>query len=305
MLRIGISLVLLLLIFSQVDLTQVLRVLGDADPTQLLLSMAILQIGVFIRSYRWWYLAHEPVPLRHNLRLIYMGDFINSLLPSGYAGDIARVVEFKGSSSRPTTAGVILLDRVLGLSGMLLVTLVGAIFGQDALPPQIVTGVVSISVVGLLAMVVLIQGDLPNRLILLLPRRFKKLQEAWLLPLIEAFSNCQRWDLIIGLSLSVLNTFTSVLNHYAVARAVGVSLKLPLYIIFAPIVNLTLLLPAINGLGLREIGYQVLLSPFGVEPGVAIALGFGLFVSRLSNTFIGGVSYLVWSLRHARRSKGG
>lgn len=303
MLRIAFSFFLLVLIFSQVDLAQVLRVVGKADPALILLSMAALQIGALIRTVRWWYLAHERVPLRHNLRLVYMGDFISSALPTGYAGDLARIIEYKGSGERATTAGVVVLDRVLGLSGMLLVALVGSLLGRGSLPPQIATGIVSVSAAGLLLIVILLQGWLPNLLVLRLPQRFTKLREAWLLPLTEAFSRRRRWDLAIGLSLSVINTVTSVLNHYAVARAVGVPLNLPLYFIFAPVVNLSLLLPAINGLGLRELGYQVLLSPFGVGADVAVALGLGLFVSRLSNTLIGAISHLLWSIRHERRSE--
>jgi uncharacterized membrane protein YbhN (UPF0104 family) len=303
LLRIVFSLFLLILIFSQVDLTQVLRVVGNADPALILLSMAALQIGVLIRTFRWWYLSHEPVPLRHNLRLVYMGDFVSSALPTGYAGDLARIIEYKGSGARAATAGVVLLDRVLGLSGMLLVALVGSLLGRGSLPPQIVTGVVSLSAAGLLLIGIILPGWLPNLLVLRLPQRFTKLREAWLLPLIEAFSSRRRWDLAIGLSLSVLNTVSSVLNHYAVARAVGVPLNLPLYFIFAPIVNLSLLLPAINGLGLREIGYQVLLTPLGIKPDVAVALGLGLFVSRLSNTLIGAISHMLWTIRHERRSE--
>jgi uncharacterized protein (TIRG00374 family) len=297
LLRIVFSLILLLLIFSQVDLANVLSVLRSADLSLIALSIVSLQISALIRTYRWWLLIPQRVPFRHALRLVYMGEFISGALPTGYAGDIARIVEFEGNIPKATTAGVVLLDRILGFTGLLIVALLATIVGYRSLPSEAAIAVLTISSLGLIIVVITLQGGVTVRLMRLLPKRFREVGDRWLVPFNEGVSGRDISELIIAIALSILNTVFSVVTHYTVALSVGVSLGIGLFFIFAPVVNLSLLLPTLNGLGLREIGYQLLLTPHAVLPSIAVALGIGLFVSRLSTTIIGGITLLFWRSR--------
>jgi hypothetical protein len=66
---------------------------------------------------------------------------------------------------------------------------------------------------------------------------------------------------------------------------------------FTPIVNLTLLLPTVQGLGAREEVYRRLLGSVGVPGSISVATGLGVYAVTLTTGLIGGLYYLVWAGR--------
>lgn len=298
--RLALTLILLGWVITRVGLTQILNALQGADLRFILISMLIYQLGVTIRSIRWWFLlrgASVHVSFLYILGLVYSSEFFIGALPTNYAGDLVRVIEFQSNTSKVLTAGTVVLDRVLGLIGLLSVALTALALGHQELPSEIAAGVAILAVSILAVAILFLQGSILNRLVSILPDTLSTIRENWLTPFLHAITNIDLGRLLLAIALSALNTLMTIFNHYMVAIAVGIQVGMGLFFIFSPTVNLSLTLPTISGLGLREIGYQILLEPFGVGANVAVALGIGAYISRLSASLIGGSYYFLSNLK--------
>jgi uncharacterized membrane protein YbhN (UPF0104 family) len=291
---------LLYWVLSQVSLEQVLDTLREADRRLLLLAFLLYQVGVFVRAGRWWILlrgsgvttSYSPV-----LGMMYIGQFFNLSLPTGVAGDAVRIIEFKDGRSRAMSAGVVILDRMLGLSTLFAVALIALGLGYRILAPTTALALAAIAAGGLVGVILVLQRGLVLRLTGFLPQRISLAGEGGLGRLYGALTGCTPSSVWAALALSVLSTAVTVAVHFVAARGVGVPLGIGVFAMLSPIVNLVLLLPSIGGLGLNEVSYQLLLTPLGVENSIAVALGFSVYLARLSAALLGGVYYLVWASR--------
>jgi len=289
-------------IFSIVGITDVVETLREADLRLLGFSMLIFQAGVALRAYRWRMLL-IGMSIRADygriLGLVYIGEFFSGTLPTPYAGDVVRVIEFSERVSKATTAGIVFLDRALGLAGLLIVALAAILFGFTTLEVETAAALLLITLLGLLTLYSILRKNALSGFLGLLPKTYREAIRRLVQPFLDALSESPPARLRLAIALSIFNTMLSVVNHFTVAAAVGIQLAVGLFFIFAPLVNLSLLLPTISGLGLREIGYSVLLAPFQIPLETAVALGIGVFVSRLSASLIGGFVYLIWNIRRA------
>jgi len=291
---------LLLWVFNRVGFTEVIEILREADLRLLGFSMLIFQAGVAVRAYRWWLLLHGMsigVSYGSVAGLVYIGEFFNGVLPTPLSGDVIRILEFPNKESKATTAGIVFLDRALGLAGLLIVAFAAILYGFKSLEAKTAAVLFAITGVGLLLLTIVLRGNVLPGLLALLPKTYREALHGWAQPFIEALSGSPLARLRVAIALSIFNTMLSVANHFMVAAAVGIQLAIGLFFIFAPVVNLSLLLPTISGLGLRELGYSVLLTPFEIPSETAVALGIGVFLSRLSASLIGGIVYLIWNIR--------
>jgi uncharacterized protein (TIRG00374 family) len=300
LIRLALTAIVLGWVISRVGLAQVVDTLRDADLLPIFVSMLVFQAGVALRSLRWWMLLQGGsihVSYRYVLGLVYVSEFFLGALPANYAGDLVRIIEFKNGNSNVVTAGTVILDRIIGLIGLISVVLIALAVGYQKLPADIALSLALISLSILFFSMVILQGSIVNRLVRALPDLFSRIRADWLTPLTHALIDADRGRLLLAFALSMLNTVLTVFNHYMVALAVGVQVGIGLFFVFSPTVNLSLMLPTISGLGLREVGYQILLEPFGVSASVAVALGIGVYISRLSASLIGGLYYTLLNLR--------
>jgi hypothetical protein len=107
-----------------------------AKPIQLLplgLAAASFTIAVALTFLRWYVLVHAqdlPLSLFNTLRLGLLGFFWNTLLPGSIGGDIVKATYIAREQSRRTVAvATVLIDRALGLWGIILVVaLLGGTF---------------------------------------------------------------------------------------------------------------------------------------------------------------------------------
>jgi glycosyltransferase 2 family protein len=90
------------------------------------LALALLAFGpaIFLMSVRWQMLlrmSRVVVPFGTIVRLHYMGFFFNMFMPGGLGGDLVKAVYVTGYSPRKAEAAtMVLVDRVIGLVGLLL-----------------------------------------------------------------------------------------------------------------------------------------------------------------------------------------
>jgi uncharacterized membrane protein YbhN (UPF0104 family) len=99
--------------------------------------------------------------------------------------------------------------------------------------------------------------------------------------------------LVVGLSLII--QFLVVVAMWVAAQSIGIVAPFYTFLIFIPIVNLSMAIPVtINGVGLRESVYYLLFSQIGVPVEAAVTLGLLNFAVVAMTSLPGGVVYSLY-----------
>lgn len=306
--RIVLSLLALALLVRQVGGKGILAVLSEAKVGLLVLAWALFLLGVVVRTFRWRALLYG-LGLRPSfgllLKLYLVGGFFNTFLPSGFGGDVVRVVELGQEAEESSAAlGTVFVDRLTGILSLMAMGLVILPFASG-LEPWIRWVFGSIAFGGLIAGALLLEGRLLLRMTGWLPGGFRLTGEGKLAKIYAAITGSGTRAIWMALVFSTLFNLTNILLHGVCATAVGMDLNPAVYFVVVPLLALTLLLPiSMGGLGPRDWLAQVMLIPLGVTTSHIAAWTLSVWaVSGLAG-LVGGLVYLVESIFDLTRKRG-
>ena len=235
------------------DLAEALR---GMDPSWLALAVLALTLQIALSALRWRITAGalgNDLPRGWAVQEYGLSVAVNTFLPGGVMGDLARIARSRNLGWRNAAASV-LIERLAGQVALGIVAL-------GALAAWLGTArAVMIVAAGLVALLVADQ---------VWPKLRPLLVRAWCAPGI--------WAAQLGLSLAILAVNLS--GFWAAARAVGLSLPPAAAVTLVSLTLLAMLVPlTINGWGLRE-GVAAALWPLwgiGAAQAVAASMAFGL-----------------------------
>ena len=129
-LKVGVSVALLWILFSRVDVARLWSVAKSASAAWLGLALALYLVMILASAWRWGLLlAAQDVqlPFRRLTASFLVATFFNNFLPSNIGGDVVRVADTAPAAGSKTLATtIVLIDRVIGLLSLVLVAAVGA-----------------------------------------------------------------------------------------------------------------------------------------------------------------------------------
>lgn len=304
--KVLVTLILLTVVALTVDLRQVWGAVSKASWLYFLLALGLYQAGIVVRSYRWQALLRAQgvhVPLRKLLDLYYVGTFFNNFLPSGFGGDIVKMFELSRYGANSELAvSTVLADRVIGLVILFAMALLALPFSIRLVPASFTIVLLAI-IFGLALLLVLF---LNQRLLDYLRRHLGVVRRLFAKPKLAAFyASFARYNvhsLWKSLLASVLFNVILIAVHILLGRSVDVNINIAYFLIFIPIISSLMILPiSISGLGVREGGYVLLFSQAGVAKPQALAMSLLFYVLNLVTGAVGGILYLVQSVRGVRR----
>src|SRR5689334_5595899 len=126
----AVSIGLLYLLFSRVDVSRLWTVARTASPLLLASALALYFAVILVSTWRWSILLraqHVELPFSFLTQSFLVATFFNNFLPSNIGGDVIRITDtarIVGSRTLATT--VVLIDRGLGLLGLALMAASGA-----------------------------------------------------------------------------------------------------------------------------------------------------------------------------------
>lgn len=286
--------------------------LRHADPFWIFIGIGAYGIVEILAAARWQILLRVQGIRIGWLRLgslLMIGIFFNQFMPGGTGGDVVKIYyllkETPGKKAQALLA--VLIDRVIGLVGLILLT--GLIISQryEWLQQTEITknltwtllAILGASLGGVAVSFALTGLGLVHRLPARMPFREK------LVELSVAYNLYARaWKaslLAIGVSIGVhIGSFTV---FYAAARALRVSIPLIDFAAVMPIINTLASLPiSVGGTGVREGLFQALLSGLcGVREADAVVISLTGFAMVLFWGIVGGIIYLFYRpSEHAR-----
>lgn len=251
------------------------------------LAVILSNLGISI-SLLWLWLSH----LRSN--------FVTILLPGNLAGDIYRAIALARSSQQGLPSiSAIAIERISGVAAMSVLALAGLAYGAYRIPlPYFSNFINSNSAIWLLSFV-----GACALAIVWLTRSPRALQHVWFQKLASpvqqvsgyfAYSLLNAYELGKLLSISLLFQLGIVGWYFAIARAMGIEVSLPLLIVIIPLVELLLLLPiSIGGIGVREAAFSVLLVPLGLAQEEAISFALLSFTLLTFTRILSGLAFLL------------
>jgi len=267
-------------LFASIDLTK--------------LGLAVLVFGppLFLMGVRLQILlvaSGVHVPLFTLLRLHYMGFFFNSFMPGSAGGDIVKAVYLvRHSKEKETAATMVFIDRVIGLTGLLLMGGTVVLFDPEHIP-GVGFEIGSVSLVLGVGTIVFFSAWFRRliryeAIIARLPRAaILKKVDAALLSLRE-----HKTAVFAALALTVALQIVEVVGLYIAGTGIGIErAKITHYLAFVPIGFLANSLPiSFGGLGLIEGAFLKLFR----DAGVATAAQ-GFMLGLLTRIIV-----LLWSL---------
>ncbi len=294
--RIALSMTALVLLLREVGGADVWQVLRYAAPGYLGAACLLFLLGIVIRVFRWRALLHglgvKP-PLRLLLKLYLVGNFFNTVLPSGFGGDAVRVVELAQQDRQSAAVGTVIVDRLTGILSLMALGLIVLPFTRN-LTPWLVWMFVVVAVGGLLGGALLLEGRLLRRITARLPQALSLAGHGKLADIYAAVTGSGARAIWQALALSTLFNLVNIAIYWLCGLAVGINVPLGFYFIFTPLLSLTLLIPiSVGGLGARDWVAQPLLGSVGVPNAVAAGMTLAVYAVTLTVGLIGLVIYLV------------
>ncbi len=141
--KVTVSLLLLAFLFSRVDIAKIWDSARHASLPWLVAALVIWTLNIAAATWRWHLLLEAQdvrMPRKTLFSSFLVANFFNNFLPSNIGGDVIRIRDTAPAAQSTTLAAtVVLVDRGLGLMGLVLISAMGAsmavgLHGQGVLP---------------------------------------------------------------------------------------------------------------------------------------------------------------------------
>jgi glycosyltransferase 2 family protein len=298
--KVGVSAGLLAWLLHRAGLARIGGALAHADGRWLGAAILLGFAATCVQATQWHALL-TAMGLRRTwwrcLRLVFVGNAFNSILPSSIGGDVARaLLAADGPAERVPAATTVVLQRLCNFPGMMVLMALGVVLTLGDPRAAEIRGLALAGVLlGLLGLG-LCMTPLLGRIAALpvLQRRRPGRILARLLGALDAFRD-RRIELLLASVRGTAFWGLSVVNQYAFMHAVGVGISLSYAAIVVTTINALTMLPiSVNGYGVREGGFTRFLGPVSGAAAAAqgVAVGFLLAAQSLLWAAIGVVFWL-------------
>jgi uncharacterized protein (TIRG00374 family) len=303
-LRLVVTLVLLGLVLSRVDLAEMAAIARNVVPGLVLLGYALHLAMVLLNAWRWQILVRAqgtPLALARLVSYYLVCMFFNTFTPTSIGGDVARVIDLARDTGRRATAlASVLVERVVGLLVLLPVSLFGLAlsFGRLAGHRALFVYLEGLLVAVLAVAFAFLRVERAHGAIRRVPllgalaerpgirRRVENVQQA-----LDVYRG-KRGALAATFWISLASRAIWIVSCFVFGKALGISLALPAYFLVIPLVEVARMVPiSLSGLGIREGAIVLLLSFFGVGSSAALALSILIYAPFLVNGLAGGLLY--------------
>lgn len=298
-LRISITGVLLILLFSKINLKVLGGILVHADLVFFGLAFVLFGLLNLLVSERWRLLL-TGLGLEakgERILLSYMASlFINLIFPSTVGGDAVRTMDIAGHTKRPSSAilATVLLDRLSGFFGLITVLILALIFGYRVINDTRIlwAGLVLVLVLVFLTGV-MFSGRVFGSVVGFLSAGKIK---SYLTQIHAAASGYARKKRILFkiwfYSLLIHAGMSGV--YYLTARGLGLHVSFVYFLLVVPVLTVFSAMPiSVGGLGVRDTASVVIFAKVGVAAEKALALSLANFGFLFILGILGGIAYVL------------
>lgn len=275
-------------LLSTVPLHETLVSLRSIRPQVLAEAAAIALAGMLMAALRWRLLftacdmAERP-SIAQLLRLHLIGFFYNTFVPGGVGGEVVRAIATRplfGERGFAGALGLVMLERVLGLAGMLI--LVAGTF--SLFPLGQIPNVMLFSTIGLCAAAAAVFGiATASRIARFLPGPLARIAGA--LPTVRYVR-----PFLNALALSVGTHCAGVVVGHLLVVSVAGDVAFTDSLVVMPLIGAAQYFPlSVGGVGVREVSFVLFYGLVGVPKATAFAASLAYTGVFWSVAALGGV----------------
>lgn len=303
LLKVVVSVGLLALLLGRTDASRLWIYVRNASPVWLAGGLGLYFVTVLLSAWRWRLLLdaqHVSVPAVRLVNSYLVATFFNNFLPSNIGGDVVRIRDTaRQAGSKTLATTVILMDRGLGLLGLLCVAAIGAsVAAAPGGRPPVLAPVLWLTLAGCLtisAAAVLQPGGVAR---LLSPLRL--IHQEWVEERIGRLTGALTkfrsapGSLAACLLGAVLVQAVLVGFYVTIVRSMSIPISAWHLAVIVPISFVVQMAPvSINGFGVREATFTYYFSRIGlpIESALVVSfMGAGLIILF---SLSGAVAYLL------------
>lgn len=300
--RVAISIGLLVYLILLADLPKIVYLIKHLKSVAVLLAFSASIMSLFFLSIRWHLLIKSyGIKIKFQKLFIFylIGLFFNNFLPTSIGGDLSRAYYLsRDSGNQSASIGTVFLERIIGLLATLSLAFVSLFWLANYLETKrivYVTVLLGFFVAFFLAMIM--SRRLYRRL-----NGFISLITFYDIgdKILKVFDTLHYYRdkkivLIQAYLSSILAQIMLILMNFFLAQGLGLSIiKLGYLFLVVPITFVIGLLPSINGIGVRDTGYLILLARLGLEPSQILSLSFSVTIIPVIISVIGGIIFIVY-----------
>jgi glycosyltransferase 2 family protein len=282
-------------ILSKIPLDDVWASLRMISLSPVLLAVGVFVVATLLATLRWRLLftacgtGARPAFLGL-FRVYWICLFYNTYLPGGVGGEVIRGLATRravGERGLPTALGIVLLERTLGFTGMLILVATGVtLFPLPGIPDVMIW-----SALGFCASLGCVVGIVSGpRLSPYLPKPLSRIAAA--LPTVTS-----PWLFLTALLMSVVTQLCGVLAGHLIMSSISATPSWTDSLVILPLVNTLQYFPlTVGGAGVREAGFVVLYPLVGVTRADALAASLVLGVVQYAVNAAGGILHALGPL---------
>jgi uncharacterized protein (TIRG00374 family) len=295
---------LLWVLFSRVDMARLWVLAANASALWLAAALGLYFVMVLVSAWRWGVLLKAQgleLPFRSLTKSFLVATFFNNFLPSNIGGDVVRIADTAPAAGSKTLATtVVLIDRAIGLLGLVLMAAVGATAGRrlgesvDGLGAGMLwAGFVAAALVALPAL-------LMPRAVAKLLQPLRALHPRWVDERIERLTAAlarfrQAPGAIAACFVGAVVVQAILVGFYL---AIAVSMRVPIgfaeLAVIVPVSFIVQMLPvSMNGFGVREATFGFYFNRLGLPLESALLVSFMGAALIMVFSLSGGLTYFI------------
>jgi uncharacterized membrane protein YbhN (UPF0104 family) len=302
--KLAISTALIAVLFSRIDATRLWATARSASPLWLATAVIIYFGMILASAWRWGVLLNAQGIHLSFARLtgsFLVATFFNNFLPSNIGGDVVRVTDTASAAGSKTLAAtVVLIDRGIGLLGLVLIAALGATAGPRLLAqgpglgaPALWAGFIIAS--SLACTLVLVPHALPRLL-----RPLRILHPEWvderlgrLRDALDRFRTVPAS--LVGCFAGAVVVQAALVGFYVcIARSMHIPIGIPELAFVVPISLIIQMIPiSVNGFGVREATFGFYFTRLGLSLESALLVSFVGAALIMLLSLVGGLTYLL------------
>lgn len=288
-LKIAISVLILGVLFHQIHFDELLPYFEKISVTGFVLAIAVQFSASLLVAWRWYLIMctlEFRVPLSFYVKSYLKGLVFNQVLPTTIGGDAYRMIETAqlGYGKKDAVLGI-LVDRVYGFAGLVILSLISLPFAYSLLPTNVFYIIFTINIIFIVGLIVLLW--LQRISIPFLRTVFDVVRD---LSLRVVQSVGSKNSFLIKTILMITPNFLTICVFFILARTLGVNGNLSDFLVIVPsILVLTIIPISLAGWGVREGAMVFLGGLIGIARPEAFAIsllyGFILILNSMPGLY--------------------
>jgi glycosyltransferase 2 family protein len=300
-LKAAVSIGLLALLFSRVDLARLWSVARQASPAWLAAALALYLFMVFASVLRWGVLLraqHVRLPYSFLTQSFLVATFFNNFLPSNIGGDVVRITDTaKAAGSKTLATTVVLIDRGIGLLGLALMAATGASLMQRMSVGPVGPGMLwaGFGLGAIVATPALLMPETVGRLLQPLRVFHQEWVDARIEKLTDALTRFKETPAALAgcFAGAVIVQGILVAFYVAIARSMNIPIGFAELAVIVPVSFIVQMIPlSVNGFGVREATFGFYFTRLGLPLESALLVSFVGAALVMLFSLSGGVAYL-------------